>query len=126
VLPLSPHEVKKLLKRYGIDVEEVKGVERVEIYLADKTIVIPSPQVLAFKISKQTVFQVLGEEVREEPRTAYQREETTEEVHVSEDDVKFIAEYTGASLEKAREALIKAKGDIAKAIMMLTSGESSK
>jgi nascent polypeptide-associated complex subunit alpha len=43
---------------------------------------------------------------------------------VSEDDVKFIVEYTGVSYEKAREALIKAKGDIAKAIMMLTSGES--
>jgi len=125
VLPLSPHEVKKLLKRYGIDVEEIKGVERVEIHLADRVIVISSPQVLAFKTAKQTVFQVLGEEVREERRGETPRAEgVVEEVKVSEDDVRFVAEYTGVSLEKAREALVKARGDIAKAIMILTSGES--
>jgi len=125
VLPLSPHEIKKLLKKYGIDVEEIKGVEKVEIHLADKVIVVSSPQVLAFKTAKQTVFQVLGEEVREERRSEAPRvERAVEEVKVSEDDVRFVAEYTGVSLEKAREALVKTRGDIAKAIMILTSGES--
>ncbi len=125
MLPLSPHEIKKLLKKYGIDVEEIKGVEKVEIHLADKVIVVSSPQVLAFKTAKQTVFQVLGEEVREERRSEAPRvERAVEEVKVSEDDVRFVAEYTGVSLEKAREALVKTRGDIAKAIMILTSGES--
>jgi len=124
VLPLSPHEFKKMLKRYGIELEELKGVERVEIHLADKILVINSPQVLAFKTHKQTVFQVVGEEVYEEQRSKPAATEAAEEVKISEDDVKFIVEYTGATPEKAREALIKAKGDIARAIMLITSGES--
>lgn len=121
MISLSPHELRRLLKRYGVEVEEVKSAERVEIHLADKVIVVDKPQVLVFKIAKQTVFQISGESVREEQR---KRSEQVEEIKVSEDDVKFIVEYTGVSYEKAREALIKAKGDIAKAIMMLTSGES--
>ena len=121
MISLSPHELKKLLKRYGVEVEEIKSVERVEIHLADKIIVVLKPQVLAFKIAKQTVFQISGESVQEEQK---KRAEQVEEVKVSEDDVKFIVEYTGVSYEKAREALVKARGDIAKAIMMLMSGES--
>ena len=121
MISLSPHELRRLLKRYGVEVEEVKSAERVEIHLADKVIVVDKPQVLVFKIAKQTVFQISGESVHEEQR---KRSEQVEEIKVSEDDVKFIVEYTGVSYEKAREALIKAKGDIAKAIMMLTSGES--
>jgi nascent polypeptide-associated complex subunit alpha len=125
VLPLSPHEFKKLLKRYGINVEDIKGVEKVEIHLPDKVIVITSPQVLAFKTSKQIVFQVVGEEILEEQRSKPTvTQEAIGEVKISEDDVKFIVEYTGVTPEKAREALIKARGDIARAIMLITSGES--
>jgi len=126
VLPLSPHELKKLLKRYGIDVEEIRGVERVEIHLADRIIVISTPQVLALKTPKQTVFQVVGEEIREEQKTAPTRvQEVVEEVKISDEDVKFVVEYTGVTPEKAREALIRAKGDIAKAIMILKGSEKS-
>jgi len=32
----SPHELKKLLKRYGVEVEELKDIERVEFYSGKK------------------------------------------------------------------------------------------
>ncbi|MEM5874262.1 MAG: hypothetical protein QW065_05725, partial [Acidilobaceae archaeon] len=47
------------------------------------------------------------------------RESGKESPAFTEDDVKLVAEQTGASLEEARRALEEAKGDIALAIMKL-------
>lgn len=125
---LGPHELRKLLKRYGVEVEEVKGVERVELYTSDKKIVVYNPQVVTLKYGGQFIYQVVGREVREEPITTTPlvapEKPTAETVPVSEDDIKFVMEYTGVSYEKAKQALIKARGDIAKAIMIIAEGDT--
>ncbi|MGC8982369.1 MAG: nascent polypeptide-associated complex protein [Desulfurococcaceae archaeon] len=115
----SLQELKRLLKRYGVNVEELKNVERVEIHLADKKLVVFSPQVVVFKVGGQCIYQVTGTRVSEEPLAERREEATMEAITISEDDIKFVVEHTGAPYEKAREALIKARGDIAKAIMLL-------
>lgn len=120
----SPHELKKLLKRYGVEVEELKDIERVEFYSGKKKIVVSNPQVIAFKMSGQIFYQVVGSEVREETIEEKKPETPQEQVKISEEDVNFIIEYTGAPREKAIEALIKAKGDLAKAIMIIRGEES--
>lgn len=112
----SPHELRKLLRRYGIEVEELRGVERVELFAGSKRIVITSPQVVVLKAHGQLIYQVVGSEVHEEPLTAPATEHA---FRVSEDDIKFVMEQTGATRDKALEALAKAKGDIARAIMIL-------
>ena len=38
----------------------------------------------------------------------------------TEEDVQLVADQTGKSLEKAKEALIEADGDLAKAILLLS------
>lgn len=121
MLPLNPHELKKLLKRYGVDVEELRDVNRVELYTGSKKIIIDSPQVIVFKASNQTIFQVTGRDIREEQL----KTEVVKpiEVKIREDDVEFIVEQTGVSREKAVEALIKAGGDVARAIMIIRGGE---
>lgn len=113
---LSPQELKKLLKRYGIEVEELRGVEKVEFFAGSKKIVITSPQVIVLKAHGQLIYQVVGSEVREEPLIAPAAERA---FTVSEDDIKFVMEQTGVTRDKAVEALTKAKGDIARAIMIL-------
>ena len=40
----------------------------------------------------------------------------------SEEDVDLVAQQTGVDREKARKALVEAKGDIARAILLLTTG----
>ena len=40
----------------------------------------------------------------------------------SEEDVDLVAQQTGVDREKARSALIEAKGDLARAILLLTTG----
>jgi len=106
-----PRELKKMLKRMGIDVEELNNVERVEVVLKDKRIVIENPQILVIKTREQSIYQVIGGSVREEVTTT-----------VSEEDVEFIVAQTGVSREKAREALIKAGGDLAEAILLIKEG----
>ncbi|AFL67275.1 nascent polypeptide-associated complex protein [Desulfurococcus amylolyticus] len=115
----NPRELKRLLKKMGIDVEELTGVKRVEIVLEDKKILVKEPQVLVFKAGGQVFYQVSGT-----PETIQQSEEAkqVEEVKIPEEDIRFVMEQTGASYEKAREALLKTRGDILQAIMILREG----
>jgi nascent polypeptide-associated complex subunit alpha len=113
--------LKKLLRRYGVEVEELKDVERVEIYIGKKKLVMSSPQVVVFKVGSQQIFQVVASEISEEELV---ESKPVEVVEFSEDDVNFIIEHTGVSREKAIEALKKAKGDLAKAIMILRGEQS--
>ncbi|MGC9121504.1 MAG: nascent polypeptide-associated complex protein [Thermogladius sp.] len=117
----SPRELKRALKRMGLDVEELSGVEKVEFYLKDRRIVVESPQVVVIKSKNQTVFQVVGE-AKEETTGKEQREAV---VAVNEEDVEFVASQAGVSKEEARRALIETRGDIAEAIIRLRERRGS-
>ncbi|AFK50846.1 nascent polypeptide-associated complex protein [Thermogladius calderae 1633] len=117
----SPRELKRALKRMGLDVEELSDVEKVEFYLKDRKIVIESPQVVVIKSKNQTVFQVVGE-AKEETAGKEQREAG---VAVNEEDVEFVASQAGVSKEEARRALMETKGDIAEAILRLRERRGS-
>lgn len=120
----NPHELRKLLKRYGIEVEELKDIERVEFYTSSKKLVAKSPQVVTYKMQGQVIYQIIAQEISEEPLEATGVEhETSGVLQISEDDIRFIVEHTGVTRDKAVEALMKAKGDLAKAIMII-QGES--
>lgn len=118
----NPRDLKKVLKRYGVEVEEIQGVERVEFHIGQRRLVILSPQVVAFRISGQVFYQISGGETREESATVQPPVESTS---FTESDIRFVVEQTNAPYERAREALIKARGDIAKAIMILRGEDVS-
>lgn len=109
----SHRDLKRMLKRMGVEVEEIKNIEKVEFILDNKKITILNPQVLVFKTRDQNIYQVIGSEVIEEER----------EIKVSKEDIEFVVSQTGVSREKAREALIKSKGDIAEAILLIKEGK---
>jgi len=110
---ISPRELKRMLKRMGIQVEELNNVKRVEIILEDKKLVLDNPQIIAMKTSGQIIYQIVGIP-REEPL-----EGAEESIEISEDDVEFIVSQTGVSKEEARKALIESGGDLAEAILRL-------
>jgi len=116
----NPRELKRLLKRMGIDVEELSGVKQVEIIMEGKKIVVREPQVLAFKTGGQVFYQVSG--VSETVEGVVEQAKPVEDIAVPEEDIRFVMEQTGVPREKAREALVKAKGDIIQAIMLLKEG----
>ncbi|NAZ26790.1 MAG: nascent polypeptide-associated complex protein [Thermogladius sp.] len=111
----SPRELKRALKRMGLELEEVGNVVKVEIYLEDKKITIDKPQVVFIKSREQTIVQVVGS-MREEKLEAAPK---VAEVKISEDDVEFVASQAGVSREEARRALLESRGDIAEAILKL-------
>ena len=47
---------------------------------------------------------------------------THDSVFFSEEDIDLVAQQAGVDREKARSALIEAKGDLARAILLLTTG----
>ena len=112
MMGLSPRDVRRALKRMGIEAEELK-VARVTLETEDgRTLVVESPEVLMVKAKGQpTMLYVVGE-----PREVKPTERPTE---VSEEDVRLVAEQAGVDIETARRALIEAKGDIAEAILRL-------
>jgi nascent polypeptide-associated complex subunit alpha len=108
---MNPRDVQRAMKRMGIKQEEIDATE-VVIKTSDKEIMIQNPQVSKVNMMGQETFQVIG---KAEERAI------SSEPEISQDDIKTVMQQTGASEEKAREAIMKNNGDLAKAIMELKS-----
>jgi len=67
------------------------------------------------------MYQVIGGQVSEQAPSAGFGTAAAAKPSFSEEDVQLVADQTGKSLEKAREALKEADGDLAKAILLLQS-----
>lgn len=113
---ISPRELRRMLKRMGINLEEIKDVDEVIIRLKNKELVIESPTVLIIDAGKQKIFQITGKTYTERARTIV---EEKPRIELNEDDILFIMEQTGASRDLAVKALIKAEGDLAEAILLI-------
>ena len=111
----------RMMQRLGMETKEVKNVKEVIIKTTDKNIIIEEPNVVSLTMEKQTLFQVIGGNKREEDTS-----QEGVEVEVAENDVKLVADQANVSIEKARLALIEADGDLARAIISLKEKEKSK
>lgn len=108
---LGGRDVTRLMKRMGVELESLEGVEEVVIKHPSKHIVIRNPEVSIMKMGRQRIFQITGEV----------SEALVETPEFDEEDVKIVAEQSGATLEEARRALKLTEGDLAKAILNLKS-----
>ena len=111
---LSAREMRRLMQRMGVSIEELPNAVKVEIHLSDgKKLVIENPHVSILSMEGQSIYQVVGN-AREESV-----EEGAEELEIPEEDVQLVAEQAGVTLEEARKALKFTKGDLAQAILLL-------
>jgi nascent polypeptide-associated complex subunit alpha len=106
---MNPKKMKGMLRSMGINLDEIEGVEEVVIRTADKDIVITNASVAVMDAQGNRSYQISGD-VEERPRLV-----------IPEADVELVASQTGASPEAARAALLEAKGDLAQAIVKLSS-----
>ncbi len=117
---LSPRELRRaqdrMLKNLGLDVEEMGSAEEAVIKFTGKTLTIRGPSVFVLKTGGEKVVQLVGGEVVEEKAV----EEASAYTPV-EEDVLLVASQAGVSEEEARQALVEAGGDLAKAILSLRS-----
>lgn len=101
---MDPRQMAKMMKQMGIDTKEIPA-GRVIIESAEEKIIIEEPQIIEITAQGHSSFQISGK-IRKEER-------------LNEEDINLIMEKTGASREKAIEALKNAKGDLAEAILAL-------
>lgn len=106
---MNPKKMGKMMKRMGIKMDEI-AAEEVIIRTLDKEIKIQNPEVVKTTMQGKEMFQISGDIVESEVEV---------KVSIDEEDVKMVAEQTGVSEGKAKEALEESDGDIAQAIMNL-------
>jgi nascent polypeptide-associated complex subunit alpha len=111
---MNPREMRRMMQKMGMGLEEMTGVLKVTINMKGKNLVIPDPQITVMKVSGQTIYQVVGEAVEE-------KVETEGKATISDEDAQLVSAQTGVSIEVARKALETANGDLAQAIMLLTT-----
>jgi len=110
-MKMDNRNTRRMMDRLGIDMKEIPNVQEVVIRTADKEMHITNASVSEVNAQGQRVFQVMGE---------------VEEVEVakktfSEEDVLLVQQQTGVSKEKAEAALEQSDGEVARAILKLTS-----
>jgi nascent polypeptide-associated complex subunit alpha len=106
---VNPVQMKAMMKQMGIKQEEIDA-SRVIIECSDKNIVIEPANVQKIVMQGQESWQITGD-VREESK----------EEGIKEEDIVLVAEKTGKSKEESLNALEESNGDIAEAILKLSS-----
>jgi len=107
-------QMRRMMDKMGLDMEEIPNVQEVIIKTDKKEIIIPKPSVTEMKSKENSIFQVIAESF----------EEKELEVPIfSEDDIMLVCQQANCDEEKAKDALAETKGDIAQAILRLTSGK---
>ncbi|MDE1829142.1 MAG: transcription factor [Thaumarchaeota archaeon] len=105
-------EMRRMLDRMGLEMKEVNNVQEVIIKTDTKEIIIAKPAVTEMKAKDNSIFQVIAE--------SYEERELEVPVF-SQDDITLVAQQANVSPEQATAALTEAKGDLARAILLLTT-----
>ncbi|MEM0173031.1 MAG: nascent polypeptide-associated complex protein [Sulfolobaceae archaeon] len=111
-MKIKQSDLKKL-EKMGLKTEQIDAI-KVIIETKDKIITIENPMVIKASVMGQDAITITGGVIKEEEKKQQQKFE------IKDEDVKFVMEQTGKSEKEVREALVKAEGDIAKAILILT------
>jgi len=101
-----------MLDRMGLEMKDIGNVEEVVIKTETKELYLLKPQVIEMKGKDNTIFQVVASDIEEK-----QREVPT----FKDEDILLVIQQSNSTREKAIQALTDARGDIAQAILSLTT-----
>jgi len=116
---MNPKQMQAMMKRMGIQQQEIEDVEEVIIKTKKKEMVIKDASVTAVTVQGQKTFQIVG--------TVVERERTKEEAAkeegggIPEEDIKLVMSQTGCTAADARKALEETDGSPAEAILKIMS-----
>ena len=117
---LSSRELKRIMGKFGVNTKEVEDVKEVILKTSTKEIIIQDPMVTLLEVQGQKIFQIFGEKVEE--KTLSEELKLLEgDEKISDEDVLLVAQQANVDFEEAKAALKECKGDLAQAILMLTS-----
>ena len=103
---------RRMLEKMGINLEEVPDVEEVIIKTKEKELILKKVNVSKIKAKDTEMFQIVAEEIEEIIK---------ENKEINEKDMHLVAQQAKVSLETAKIALEESNGDLAQAILKLTS-----
>ena len=125
---MNPKQMKAMMKRQGIDMDTVEGVEEVIVRTRDKDIVFRRPEVTTISAQGTVTYQVVGKPEERSRAASAGGDEVESELPppapaglYSEEDVQLVVGQTGASDGAARAALDACNGEVAEAIIRLIS-----
>ena len=104
--------MRRMLDKMGLDMTTMDNVEEVIIKTDKKELYLVKPQVIEMKGKDSTIFQVVASDIEEKQR---------EVPSFKEEDLILVMQQASVSREKAVHALTESKGDIAQAILSLTT-----
>ncbi|WP_321506991.1 nascent polypeptide-associated complex protein [uncultured Methanoregula sp.] len=105
---INPRQMKAMMKKLGMNVEQIEDVQSIVIRTPKGNWVFDSAEVSAMTMQGTTSYQITGE-----PRFI------PAEIEIPAEDITMVAAQANVPVEKAKEALVATKGDIAEAIMRL-------
>lgn len=105
-------EMRRMLDKMGLDMTTMDNVEEVIIKTDKKELYLVKPQVIEMKGKDSTIFQVVASDIEEKQRDV---------PSFKEEDLILVMQQASVSREKAVHALTESKGDIAQAILSLTT-----
>jgi nascent polypeptide-associated complex subunit alpha len=100
-----------MMDRMGINMKEIPGVEEVIIKTSSKDIYIRGAAVSEVNAQGNRIFQVMGEV----------EEVEKQQKKFSEEDILLVQQQANVTREKSLIALEESDGEVAKAILRLTS-----
>jgi nascent polypeptide-associated complex subunit alpha len=104
--------MRRMLDKMGLDMKTMDNVEEVIIKTDKKELYLVKPQVIEMKGKDSTIFQVVAADIEEKQR---------EVPSFKEEDIILVMQQANVSREKAISALTESKGDMAQAILSLTT-----
>ena len=104
--------MRRMLDKMGLDMTTMDNVEEVIIKTDKKELYLVKPQVIEMKGKDSTIFQIVASDIEEKERDV---------PSFKEEDVILVMQQANVSREKAVQALTESKGDMAQAILSLTT-----
>jgi nascent polypeptide-associated complex subunit alpha len=101
--------MKAMMKKLGMQVEQIEDVISIVIKTPKGNYIFDAAEVTAMTMQGATTYQIIGEPRFEEAAP-----------NIPNEDVTLVAGQANVSEEKAKDALVSTKGDIAEAIMLLS------
>ena len=105
-------EMRRMLDKMGLEMKDLGNIEEVIIKTETKELYLIKPQVVEMKGKDSTIFQVVATDIEEKER---------ETPSLKDEDIILVMKQANVTREKAIQALVDAKGDLAKAILNLTT-----
>ena len=106
----NPKQMNQMMKKLGINVREIENVEKIIIQTDTKEYVFEEAEVTVMDAQGQKTYQITGK-----PKIYKRKKE------IPKEDIQLIMDQTGKSEDEAIKALEETEGNIAEAIIKLTS-----